>query len=435
MELSSYLRAPFIIRRLMCNRRLKPTELRELQSRKLRALVRNSYDHVPYYRSLFKEAELRPDDIESIDDLDKIPISRKEDIRKVPLQEITAANIDLSRCLVSRTSGTTGTPMPVYCGRESTLTLYLGVYIWQLSCGDRITNKRVVYPTWQPIPPRSVQRMGIFRTRRISPFDDMETQIVQIKNFGPETLITLPSCASGLCKEIRERNIRGINPSLVFTGGELLDEHLRNLVMETFGAELYDGYGSLEAGWIGTECVEHTGYHVWSDAVIVEITRDGEVAPTGEEGEITVTNLDEYAMPFIRYNQEDLGTLIDEECPCGCHFPLMKLTRGRKIDVIQLPDGRAISLLDVYDGLNLIRGIGQFQVIQEEIDRLTVKIVKDSRFTEETCEEVRQMFGQRLGNVEIDVSLSDSIPRDKSGKYKPFITKIPVKYSRPRDAS
>jgi phenylacetate-CoA ligase len=422
MVLSLYPRIPFIIWRLMRNRQLKPTELRELQSKKLKALVKHSYDYVPYYHSLFKEAELHPDDIKSIDDLSKIPILKKEDIRNAQVEEITPTNMDLS------TSGTTGIPISVYCEKEAMLTMYLGIYVWQLNCGDKVTDKHVVLGGSMFTPPRPIQKIGIFRTKNISPFDEIETQIVQIKNFNPKTMVTSPSCVVGLCKEIRERNIQGINPRLVFTGGELLNEHVRNFVRETFHAELYDGYGSVESGWISSECVELTGYHVWSDSVIVEITEDGEAVSKGEEGDITVTNLDQYAMPIIRYDQGDLGILIDEECPCGCNFPLMKITIGRKIDVIQLPDGRAISARNVYSDLNLIQGIKQYQVIQEKIDRLTVKIVKDSRFTEETCEEVSQMFKQKLGNVEVDISLFDDIQRDKSGKFKPFITKIPVKY-------
>ena len=141
MELSSYLRTPFLIQRLIRNRRLKSTELRELQSKKLKALVRHSYDHVPYYRSLFKKVKLHPDDIKSIADLDKIPILKKEDIRNAQVNEITATNFNLSKCIMGRTAGTTGIPISVYCERETILTMNLGIYIWQLTCGDKITNK------------------------------------------------------------------------------------------------------------------------------------------------------------------------------------------------------------------------------------------------------------------------------------------------------
>ena len=428
MELSSYLRTPFLIQRLIRNRRLKSTELRELQSKKLKALVRHSYDHVPYYRSLFKKVKLHPDDIKSIADLDKIPILKKEDIRNAQVNEITATNFNLSKCIMGRTAGTTGIPISVYCERETILTMNLGIYIWQLTCGDKITNKHVKLGGHMARPPRPIQKLGIFRTKQISLFEDIETQIEQIRNFGPKTMVTIPSIAMRLCKEIRERNIQGINPKLVFTGGELLNEYFRDFVKETFEAELYDSYGSMEAGFIGTECIELTGYHIWSDAVIVESTRDGEVLFSGEEGDMTVTNLDQFAMPIIRYDQGDLGILIDEECPCGSYFPLMKITRGRKMDVIQLPDGRIISASNVIYDLNSIKGIKQYQVIQERNHRLTVKIVKDRKFTEETYEEIRQRFKQKLGNVDIDITVLDNIERDKSGKFKSFFTRIPLKY-------
>jgi phenylacetate-CoA ligase len=241
-------------------------------------------------------------------------------------------------------------------------------------------------------------------------------------------MITMPSCVVDLCKEINEKNIDGINLRLVFTGGELLDEYARNIMRETLGAELFDGYGTNEVGRISSECVEQIGYHVSSDSIILEITKDGEIMSPGEEGEITITNLDNLAMPFIRYNLEDFGILMDDECSCGCYFPLMKITRGRKSNVIQLPDGRAISAIRVYFDLILIEGIRKFQVVQEKIDQIIVKIVKDNRFTDETYEKIKEIFKQRLDNIEIDVSIVDSIPRDKSGKLQPFITQIPAKY-------
>jgi len=435
MELSLYMKIPFLIQMLMHNQRLRPTEVRELQNKKLKALVEYSYKYVPYYHSLFAEKGLHPDDIKCVDDLDKIPILKKKDVRDSPLEEITAMNIDLNKCWMLRTSGTTGTPLSIYWEKEARLIRYLRDYIFQLNCGDRITNRRVILAGWMPDPPKSIQKIGLFKTKRISPFDDLETQIEQIRNFGPKTMITWPSCVTELCKEIEEKEIQGINLRLVFTGGELLDEHKRNIIRETFEADLFDSYGANEVGVISYECVEHAGYHVESDSIILEITKDGEVVSPGEEGEITVTNLDNRAMPFIRYNLEDLGILTNDECSCGNSFPLMKLTCGRKSDTIQLPSGRKVSAGRVYFDLNLIPGIRQFQVIQEKIDQLVVKIVKNSKFTEENYNEIMQIFRQRLGNLELDVLFVDNIQRDKSGKFKPFITRIPRECSESVDGA
>jgi phenylacetate-CoA ligase len=414
--------------RIMRNRRFNPTDLKNFQNKKLRAIVKHSYDHVQYYHSLFKEAKIKPDDIKTIDDLDKIPITKREDILNLPLEKTLATNIDLSKCILLRTSGTTGPSLPFYCEKKARLMFYLQHYRWQLECGDKMTNRQLVIAVdWIPLHP--LQKIGIFNTKRISNFEDAETRIKEIKKFNPNTLITLPSWVRVLAKEIEKKNEKQIKLSLIFTSGETLDEYTRELARESFDAEIFDGYGANEVGGISTECVKHEGNHIWSDSVLVEITRDGETVATGEQGEITATNLINYAMPFLRYKVGDLGVLIGNECSCGSHFPLMRITEGRKSDIIQLPDGRLISALPVY-GCCARAGINQFQMMQEKTDRFTVKIVKDSKFTDMTIEEVKRDLKQRLGDVEVDVLVVDKISREKSGKVKPFLTKVPINDSR-----
>jgi len=424
MNLSIYLNAPSMIRRIRRNIQLRPAELRTLQTRKIRALVKHCYDHVPYYRSLFKEAALRPEDVKSIDDLDKIPSTSKNDIRNAPLTEITASNIDLSECWTSRTSGTTGIPMSIYWNMKARVSSWIQTYIWQLRCGDRMTDRRVVLAGWMPSPPRLLQKIGIFPTKRVSPLDDLQTQIEQIRKYGPETMIAWPSCVAPLCTEVVEKNPYGINLRLVFTGGELLDERTRDLVKQAFEVELFDIYGASEVGGISRECVEHTDYHIMSDMVVVEITEDGRRVSAGEEGEVTVTNLDNYAMPFLRYNLEDLGIVTGDECACGCCFPLMRIASGRISDVIHLASGRTVSAQRAIFDLNQIEGVKQFQVTQEKTGFLKVMIVKDSRSNNDTCDEIKALFRQRLGSIEVDVTIVDKIQRGRTGKLTPFITKV-----------
>ncbi len=284
---------------------------------------------------------------------------------------------------------------------------------------------------WVPIHP--IQKLGIFKSKIISVFGDIETQIREIREFNPQTINCLPSFIDVFAKEIRERDEKGINPHLIFTGGEMLTQYVRRLVREVFNAEAFSRYGAVEVGTISSECIEHIGFHVDSDSTLVEITRDGEPVSLGKEGEITVTNFTNYAMPFIRYNFGDLGSMIADHCSCGINFPMMNITLGRKSDVVRLPDGKTIPALSVWGNLVWIQGIKQLQVVQEKVDRFIIKIVKSSNFTTETCREVEQMLKQKLGNVEnveIETCIVDEIPREKTGRYhklKQFVTKIPSK--------
>jgi phenylacetate-CoA ligase len=423
-----------MIAELKWNQRLKPSELRKLQEKRLRAMIEHSYKNVKYYHSLFKEVNLSYNDIKTIDDLEKIPITRKEDIIDLPQQSLTALNVDPNSCIIKRTSGTsTGIPLTIYRQKSAMLFKYLQFYRWQLNCGDKITNRQL-FVNVDYVPIHSIQKRGLFRAaKNISVFDDVETQIREVTQFNPQTILCIPSFIDVFAKEIRERGEKGINPNLIFTGSEMLTQYVRNLVREVFNAEIFSGYGATEVGGISRECVEHVGFHVESDSTLVEITRDGEPVSRGEEGEITVTNLTNYAMPFIRYNMGDIGSMIADHCSCGISFPLMKITLGRKNDVVRLSEGRMIPALHVWGNLVWIQGIKQLQVVQEKVDHFIIKIVKSNNFTTETCKEAEQMLRQKLGNVEdvkIEVCVVDEIQREKSGRYhklKQFVTKIPSK--------
>jgi phenylacetate-CoA ligase len=408
------------------NQRLNSSEIRELQNKKLRALIKHSYAHVPYYRHLFKKAKLRPDDIKTVDDIGKIPISKKTDLAGKPIENITANNIDLSKCLVQGTSGSTGIPLTIYHERAARMiSSEFQNYFLQFNCGDKITNKRVtIAGAWMAPPQKYIQKLGIWRTKNISPFNHPKIQLEEIREFDTNTLIAFPSCIVPLAKEIRETDFIGIQLSLIFTSGEFLNENVRNYLMKTFEANIFDSYGTNEVGKISGECIEHS-YHIKSSTVFVEMTRDGEAVSAGEKGDITVTNLLHYAQPFIRYNLEDFGSILNDECICGSRFPLMKLTSGRVSDFIHLPDGKAISVHQVTRFFTVMQDIKQYQVIQETTNRLTVKLVKGHSFKESMIAEIEQMFNKRLGNdIEINVSVVDHIPREKSGKFKLFKSNI-----------
>lgn len=420
----SLLKTGHLLWKLSRTQRGSASNLRKLQNRKLRVIVKHSYNHVPYYRELFKKAALKPSDVKTVDDLEKIPVSNKENYSGASLKKVVASNIDLRQCIIVRTSGTTGKPLTIYWDRMAKLFHHLQTYRWQMKCGDRVTNRQVVIgPGW--IPNYSIQRFGIFKTKHISPVADAKMQIRQLQQFSPHTMTAYPSCVRALAWEFKENGLKKSRIPLIFTGGEQLDEYTRELARDMFDAEIFDGYGANEVGGIAKECVEHIGHHIQSDSTIVEILRSNNVASLGEEGEITVTNLTNFAMPFLRYNLEDAGILTNDVCGHDNIFPIMQITGGRKSDLIKLPNGTTVSALAVLCYcLVPIQGVKQYQVTQEKVDRFEVKIVIGHKSTKSIHREVKHRLKQRLGNVEIAVSVVDDIPREKTGKFKQFKTKL-----------
>ncbi len=411
---------PFLILDWKNTQRLKTHEIKDLQNKQLRAIIKHSYDHVPYYHALFKKSNLTSEDIKTSDDLKKVPITKKTDIRGLPIQDITADNFNLINCEKRFTSGSSGIPLTCYRDGKNFLKRCFDEYLFHNSHGANFRDNRVLMGGIVPLPPNVLQRFGFLMTKEVSPLKPPSEQLKVIKDAEAKILLTNPSSALAISKEAKETDLKGLELSLIFTVGERLDHNTRRFIEEAFNARVIDQYGATEVGKISRECIEHT-YHIHHN-VLVQSTKDGETLAPGEEGEITVTNLVNFVQPFIRYNLEDSGVILAGECSCDLRYPLMRLTSGRAIDVINLPCGHSISALEVNDFLSL-RSIElrQYQVIQETLDRLTVKVVKGKGFKDSTILEIEETYRKNLGpEIQINVIIVDDIPREKSGKFKLF---------------
>lgn len=423
IEYSTLMKTPFLLVNLLRNQWLQPTQLIELRNKRLRSLIRHSYENVPYYRSLLKKVKVTPSDIRNTDDLQKIPISKKETLRNLPLNEITDKNADLNRCKLRTTSGSTGIPLSILWDTQMGLIHVLSHIRMMAACGNKITDRIVqIGPIWLPTH-TLLQKIGMYMTKAISSSEPLEKQIEEIIKFKPDTFLGYTSHIGMIAAETKEKGIGEIRPRLVFTGGEIGHEYTRKICKDAFGAETFDHYGCGEAGDIGYECSRREGYHVCSDLMVVEITKNEETLSVGEKGEITITNLCNYTGPIIRYNLEDIGFLLEKKCTCGRSFELMKIGEGRKGEIVRLKDGRCFSAIEVTEAVMSVSGLKQFQIIQEEEDVYLVKVVKNIRFSSKTAEEIRERLRDKLGQVEINVVTVNEIPREKSGKFKSFIAK------------
>jgi phenylacetate-CoA ligase len=239
-------------------------------------------------------------------------------------------------------------------------------------------------------------------------------------------MLGTPSCILQLAKEVRAHRqpVNGLHLSTIFTGGELLDTPTRSYMKATFNAKVYDSYGAAEIGTIGHECPNEQ-LHVDTHSTFLEITNDGNPVAPGEVGEITVTNLYNYAQPAIRYNLKDIGHLITDPCPCGKHSPVLEITHGRKMEVIQRLNMNPIPVNEVCAPLTFLDGIRQFQILQETIDTITVKIVPGPSFTDAGYNETRRLVQQCIGDtMTLNLVIVDSIPREQSGKLHRFKTHL-----------
>jgi phenylacetate-CoA ligase len=227
----------------------------------------------------------------------------------------------------------------------------------------------------------------------------------------------------------------GISPRIIFTGGEVVTQESRIIAKKTFGVEPFETYGSVEFGDLAFECNEHCGLHIITDSVLIEFVDEaGEYVSPGEQGEIIVTGLWNYVMPLIRYKIGDLGIPADEKCSCGRSWPLIKSLQGRSNDYLVLRDGRKISYLYLQRVVfhKILRenifAMSQYQIIQDRIDRIILKIVKGREFNPEILERLKKSLEKefnKLGEkLEVLTEIVDEIPMTRIGKRRLLISKV-----------
>lgn len=407
----------------------RPEQIKELQNKKLRLLIHHAYNYVPYYHNLFKKLNLRPDDIRTKDDLSKLPFLTKDIIRK-NLRQLLAVNISKLKIIEAHSSGTTGEPLKYYIDKNSYSAGWAQTFrSWSwagYNLGDAyvkldIDLKDTLMKKFQYL---------IMNCLYISALDlnknRVREKLLKIKNFNPKIIRGYASLVYLLSKYVEEFGIKGIVPRAISTTGEKLFPHYRESIEANFNCRVFDSYGG-EATPLGYQCEYIDKYHICEETSILEIVRDNVPASSGELGEIVFTNIENYAMPFIRYKVGDVGIYSEDYCECGRGLACIETIEGRTGDIIVMPSGKFLVPNFFTSLFKDLEGIVKFQVIQEDLYNLTIKLVKDTKFNAEalnyTLEKIKYLGGDEL---DINVEFVDSIPPTKSGKYRFIVSKVPI---------
>lgn len=248
------------------------------------ALVRYAYENVPFYHRKFRSVGLKPDDVKTLDDLHKIPVTTKSEIQASLLRDLVAVNVDVDTLIRRTTSGSTGIPLATFADQR--VSDFEGA-VWLRALfenGLRLRDKMVVVADPRNFPKKKnvFQRFRVMSRRYVSIFDSPEKQISLLMEYQPDVVKGYTSSLlilAELCKEVKGK----IRPRLIFTGAELLNGVSRKLISSMFGAELFDYYACSEFSLLAWECKEHHDYHINADSVIMEfVDDDGEAVASGE---------------------------------------------------------------------------------------------------------------------------------------------------------
>jgi phenylacetate-CoA ligase len=226
---------------------------------------------------------------------------------------------------------------------------------------------------------------------------------------------------------LEKRGINNIKPKGMYSAGMILYDWQREKIERVLNCVLQDRYGTEELGLIATECKFKEGLHINTDSHYVEfLDKDGQPVKPGTEGFIVVTDLTNKAMPFIRYKLEDIGIASTKKCSCGRTQPMIERISGRVADFLVTPQKELVSGISLTDHFaGHIPGIGQIQIIQEKINYLNLKIVKNNIYNDESTKKIKLLIQDFFGNdMGYHIEFVKNIPQESSGKYRFTICKI-----------
>jgi phenylacetate-CoA ligase len=409
-------------------------QLRILQDEKVRRLMWYVAHHVPYYQALFQELGIRPQDIQSSDNLVCLPCLEKDTVQ---------ARLGDFRSLLYRnphsvehfqSSGTTGKALDVYVSLDCVQMEKAFTWLHRSWGGIKLGERLAAFVGFPVVPVRRrrppfwvhdrVEDRMIFSLQHMSKAN-LPAYADQLTRFRPVFIAGYPTAIYLMALHLCDAGITSVRPKAVFTASETLLPHQRLVIEQAFGCKVFDWYGAVELIANIVQC-ERGNYHIKAEYGVVEILNpDGTPTPPGQIGELVCTGLNNMAMPFIRYRVGDTAVPKEGVCPCGRGGRLVEHITGRIEDVIVTPDGRYLSRLDfVFKGL---MNVAEAQMIQDARDHLRVRIVRRPGYTEQDTAQILSNLRERLGNdIRIELEPVEHIPRTANGKFRYVVSKVPL---------
>jgi phenylacetate-CoA ligase len=403
-------------------------EIKKYQLDKFRQLLMVAIKS-PYYKEIIETFGKSLDEF-TLEDLKKFPILTKDIIRKEKNRLLTKP---IEKLIPNSSGGSTGEPINFYQDQNYKDHVWATMMIIMEACGW-FYGARVARLWGAPQDKPGLKgKIAYFleNTRFYDSFNMSEENMLKyhkdMEKFQPDVIISYASSIYLLAKFLEKKGIKPNYPKIsISTSAETLYPHMRETIERIFNVKVFDKYGSREVSAIAYECEAHSGLHIIMDNVIVEC-----IDPiTGEEvwdrpGELLITDLNNYGMPFIRYKIGDMGILSKEKCKCGRNTLLLKRVIGRTTDNFILKNGRIVHgeyFTHLFYGLE---GIKEFQFVQEKIDKFTLYIVKDENFDVNIINKLEQEIKNVVGSdSQLDIIFVESVPKTPTGKYRFTISKI-----------
>jgi phenylacetate-CoA ligase len=412
---------------------LSRPELETLQFQALRRLLNQAEAHCPYYGENWAKLGLKVSSLKAPEDFQRWPIIDRETIQ---LNRPRMRNPQFrDRILAKSTGGSSGVPLHFDYDHNN--------LDWRMAAWHRGYNwagappgTKQLYLWGVPLGQQPWWKRGkdflysrLYRRLILNSFEMSEERVphflFRLNRYRPEVIVAYANPLYTLARCLEERNLKPYSPQSIIAAAEKLHGFQREVIERVFAAPVFETYGSREFTFIAGECDRHQGLHVSMENLLVEILDDnGRPTPLGEEGNVVITDLYNYGMPFIRYANGDRAVAGWGICSCRRGLPLLRKVVGRRLDMLQTPDGRRIPGEFFPHLMKDYPAIKRFQVVQEKLDSIQLRVVLRNSLADDQRDlldrEIRKVLGQ---GVHFDFLPVDDIPLSLAGKLQVVINR------------
>lgn len=401
-------------------------EIEAYQLKQLTEIIEYAYKNVLYYKRIFDDKGIRPSDIQSFDDLKKIPLLTKDIIRE-NFDDIISRTYPRYKMIFSNTGGTSGERFHFLEPAESRLMEWAFITtMWQragfrpsdirITIGDIPVSRRKGKKFWEFDPLR--------REWRFSPFhlsaEHLPKYIEKFRTVNCRYLHGFVSSLAVIAKFILDNEINDLPRfDAIFASSEPMYDWQRDLLEMAFRTRIFRWYGQNEKVILAGACEKNDTYHIFPEYGYAEVLPTGELVGTGFYN---------WAMPFIRYKLDDWGEIQNGGCACGRnHRFLVNLEAKREASLIVSKKGHFISTTAVYIRGGIMDHAERFQLYQEKKGELVLKIVKGTNYTDKDTRNILAELNKQIGDsVDIAIEFVEHIPLTQAGKQKILEQKLDI---------
>jgi len=414
-------------------------ELRESQIKALRRLLEHAAANCPYYQEAWQALGLRPATVQSLADFRRWPLIERGLIRANRAR--MRARSPSFRLIKKSTGGSTGEPLhfdlDVEANDRRMAAWHRGYswagappgtrqwYLWGGALGNVTRAKRLKDRLYYSLYGRRLVNCFFLTDASVPRY------LADLNRFRPRTIVAYTNPLYTFARCLEERGLKPFSPHSIIVGAERLHDFQRELIERVFQAPLFETYGSREFTLIGAECDQHRGLHLTAENLVVEVLDDnGRPTPEGQEGNVVITDLTNYGMPFIRYANGDRAIAGFEDCRCGRGLPLLRQVVGRQLDILRTADGRHIPGEFFPHLFKEFPQIRRYQVVQSDVRTIRVRLMVASGIAQTEIASIKRQITEVVGGATIvEIEMTNHIPLAPSGKLQVVISQLTTPHS------